>query len=141
MITIEKLLILKSVKLFEHTPDDVLLELASSLTEVNYLVGETIIHKGEYGSSMFIIVSGKAKILDGETTLAEVGEYDYFGELAVLSPEARIATVVVTEELLALKVTSSVLYELMNLDIGLVKGIILELCDRYRTLAEMNVKR
>lgn len=136
MITLEKLLVLKSIEIFKYTPDEVLIELASSASEAFFRAGDTIMRKDDFGDSMFVIVTGKVHILDGETVLAEMGEYDVFGELAALSPEKRTASVVAKQDLLTLKITNKTLYEIMDLNIGLAKGVIHALCQRYRNISK-----
>jgi glucose-6-phosphate 1-dehydrogenase len=57
-------------------------------------VGETIIRKGELGTSMYIICRGQAEVLDGAgQRLTTLQEGDFFGELALLFSQPRNATI------------------------------------------------
>ena len=62
-----------------------------------YQDGEVIVRQGEAGKCMYVIVSGKAEVLDQEggkeVRLAVLGPRDSFGELAVFDRERRSATV------------------------------------------------
>jgi len=62
-----------------------------------YKDGEVIVRQGEVGECMYVIVSGKAEVLDQkgdkEVRLALLGPRDSFGELAIFDRERRSATV------------------------------------------------
>ncbi len=92
--TVEKVLILKSVDMFGQTPDHVLADVAELLEEIDVPAGETILQQGDFGDSMYVIVDGKVSVCDGERLLNYLGERDVFGEMALLDPEPRLATVI-----------------------------------------------
>lgn len=136
MNVFEKMLFLKSMPLFKYVKDDVLLDVAAVLDEISVKEGEVIINKGDLGTKMFMIVEGKVKVHDGDHVLKTLSDHDVFGELASLSPEKRIASITATEETFLLKISSSALYELMEMQPGLAKGIIQALCQRVRTISK-----
>ena len=140
MITLERLFVLKSVDLFKKTDDEALVELASLATECENSAGETIIRKGDLGSCMYVIVSGKVTVHDGDRVLAELGERTVFGEMAALSPEVRMASVTALQDVFLLKIERDVIYEVMSLNSGLAQGIIEVLCQRARALGMMATK-
>jgi CRP/FNR family cyclic AMP-dependent transcriptional regulator len=137
MITMEKLLVLKSADLFKKTEDEALLELAMLASQAHFLSGETIFKKGDVGTCMFVIVEGRVKVHDGDNMLAELGPGEVFGEMAALSPEVRIATVTAMEDVTLLKIEREIIYEVMSLNSGLAQGIIEVLCQRARSLARL----
>jgi CRP/FNR family cyclic AMP-dependent transcriptional regulator len=65
--------------------------------------GSVIFNEGEAGYEMYIIHEGKVKIIKKvraiETTLAELGKGDFFGEMAILEKSPRSATVVAMTDL------------------------------------------
>lgn len=72
--------------------------LASQLQPVDFPRGHTIFVEGEPGDRLFIIVSGKVKIVrsapDGrENLLTILGPSDMFGELAIFDPGPRTSSV------------------------------------------------
>lgn len=136
MNTFEKMLFLQSLPLFKFVKDDVLLGLAALLEEQIVKPDENIINKGELGSTMYLVVSGRVKIHDGSRILKEMGDHEVFGELAALLPEIRTASVTALEETLLLKITNRVLEDLMDIEPGLSKGIIRVLCERARSIAK-----
>ena len=132
--TIEKVLILKSVHIFAETPEEALAEVVSTLKEVTVKAGEAVVKKGEVGRSMYIIISGRVRVHDGERTLAELGERDIFGELTVLDAEPRSATVTALQDTRLFRLDQDVLYELMADHVEVARGIIQVLTRRLRGL-------
>lgn len=120
---------------FKYVKDDILLSITTIVEEEIVNEGELIIQKGDLGTIMYMIVTGKIKVHDGEQILKELGAHEIFGELAALSPERRIASVTALEETLVLKIDHTAIYDLMEIQPGLAKGIIQMLCQRIRTIA------
>jgi len=135
MDTFEKMLFLKSLSLFQYVKDEVLVSIAGAVEEMTFQPGELIIQKGGLGNTMFMIVDGKVKVHDNDHLLKEMGPHEVFGELAALSPEKRIASVTAIDETFVLKINSTTLYDLMEIQIELAKGIIQVLCQRSRSIA------
>jgi CRP/FNR family transcriptional regulator, cyclic AMP receptor protein len=136
--TFEKMLFLKSMPLFKYIKDDVLIGVASVLEEQIASPGEVIIQKGDLGTIMYMIVTGTVKVHDGDRMLKKLGDHDVFGELSALSPEKRIASVTALEEVFLLKINDVLLYDLMQMQTGLAKGIIEFLCQRVRSISNGN---
>ncbi|HPG31798.1 MAG TPA: cyclic nucleotide-binding domain-containing protein [bacterium] len=132
LLTIEKVLILKSVEIFTNIPEECLVELATVINEIHIKAGETIFQKGDIGKSMFIIIEGEVKVHDGERIFAELGERSVFGELAALDPEPRSASVTAMKDTFLFKLEQDALYELMSEYIEVARGIIKVLCQRLR---------
>lgn len=134
MITLEKLLLLKTVDLFKQTPEEILLYVANVAKVQTAEANEIILKKGEPGVSMHIIVSGKVKVHDEGKILAELGERQVFGELSALLPETRTASVSAVTDAVFLKIDHENLYKIMSLHPGLARGIIQVLCGKMREL-------
>lgn len=134
LLTIEKVLILKSVDMFSGIPEETLAEVSLILEELTYSPGETVVVEGEIGRSMYIIIDGLVKVHRGESELARIGERAVFGELAALSPEPRTATVTAVEETRVFRIDYETLHELMAEHASLVSGIIQVLCGRVASL-------
>jgi len=133
LLTIEKVIILRTISIFSETPEEILAEVASILDESEVKAGETIFEKGEIGRSMYIIVEGKVRVHDEDRTIAELGERDVFGELAALDPEPRLASVTALEDTQLFRLDQDALYELMAEHIEVGRGIIRVLCQRLRS--------
>ena len=129
---IDRVEILKAVSIFAGIPHDVLLEAASILQDVPVKAGQVIFQKGDYGTSMYIIASGKVRVHDGERTFNFLETSDVFGEMAALDPESRSATVTTVEDTLLLRLEQEGLYNLMLKRSSVARGIIHILCQRLR---------
>lgn len=132
LLTIEKVIILKSVSIFSEIPDESLVEVASVLEEVEIKASEEIFKKGDIGTSMYVIVAGKVRIHDDDEVLRVLGEREVFGELAALDPEPRSASVTAIEDCYLFRIERNALYELMGQHTDVAQGIIRILCQRLR---------
>lgn len=63
-----------------------------------FVAGEVLVREGQRGNELFVLVEGEAEVTRGGRHLARLGPGDYFGELAVLEPVARNATVTATAD-------------------------------------------
>lgn len=89
---------LEKVPLLESLTEMEVMTLADSLGEETYIGGEEICKQGDEGNYFYIIVSGKAvcsqRNAEGEdVTVATLDEGKYFGEIALMKPVPRQATV------------------------------------------------
>lgn len=133
LLTVERVVILKSVSVFQDIPEEYLGELAASVQEFRVSEGETVIRKGDAGSEMYVIVDGRMLVHDGDRRIAELGPREVFGELAALDPEVRSASVTALEECHLFRVSQRVLYHLMAERTEVARGIIHVLCQRLRS--------
>lgn len=132
LLTIEKVLILKSVNIFSSVPEAELVDLATIVDSVEFDAGEIIMHKGDLGSSMYIVADGKVRIFEGDQELGILGDRAVFGDLAALDPEPRAASVQAVEDCTLLCLDGESLYELMAGNQEVTRGIIHVLCDYAR---------
>jgi len=132
LLTIEKVMILKTVDIFAQTPDEILADIAALLKEVEAPPGATIFEKGEQGDSMYIIVEGEVEALDGERAFTRMGERQVFGEMALLDGEPRTASIRTTQATRLLRLDQEPFYELMDDRIEIARGVIHVLLQRLR---------
>ena len=134
-LTLEKVLILKSVDLLSSVPEDALVEVASILEEVDVEPGSDIIRQGEMGTAMYIIIDGRVRVHADGRDIAELRPREVFGELAALDPEPRAASVTAVEPTQLFKLSSAQLFELMSDHMGVTRGIVRVLCQRVRSVS------
>lgn len=93
--TIERVLALRSVDIFSRLPYDSLVELAGLISARSEPAGAVIIEAGAVGQELYAITSGtvEARGEDGQVT-RRMDQGTVFGELAILDPAPRSATVV-----------------------------------------------
>mgnify|MGYP006295794521 CR=1 FL=1 len=87
----------KRVDLFKGiSPEDVGKIIARGLT-MTMEKGNVIFYKGTSGNQMFVILTGKVGLYDGEKHLVDLRTGDMFGEMALINNEPRSATAVAAE--------------------------------------------
>lgn len=93
----EEMALIKQIPLFTDLPQTQLSSLVGTLERRTYRKGQVILHQGDDGNSLFVIVTGRVRVYtissDGhELTVWIYGEGDFFGEMALLNGEPRSAS-------------------------------------------------
>lgn len=132
MLLIEKVITLKAVEMFARTPEDVLADVAALAEEVRFKAGEVIFNKGDDGESLYVIVQGEVMVHDGDQDLKHLKDKSVFGELAVLDPEPRSASITAIADTHLLRLDREAFLELMAGNMEVVRGVLAVLCDRVR---------
>ena len=136
LLTVEKVMVLKTVDIFAHTPEEILVDIAGLLKELTMAANQTVFEKGERGDSMYIIVEGEVEALDEGRTFTKMGARQVFGEMALLDGEPRTATIRTTQPTRLLRLDQEPFYELMDDRIEIARGVIHVLLQRLRKRTE-----
>lgn len=131
-ILAEKVAILKTVKVFAETDQEVLVNIAQVLTEENHPKDSLIIKKGDPGDSMYIIVDGAVRVHDGAYTFVVLRNRNVFGEYALLDTKPRSADVTTLRRTRLWKLDQEVFYKVMMNHIQIMRGILRVLIRRSR---------
>jgi CRP/FNR family transcriptional regulator, cyclic AMP receptor protein len=131
MLTVERVAQLRRVELFSATPDRVLAGVASVLDEVSFDVGEVLMRAGDVEDWLFVIVHGTVQVTRVDR-IVELGEGSVVGDLAVLDPTARTATVTALEPVTAFRLTKPAFDEAVRTRPEIALGVIVELVRRLR---------
>ena len=94
----ENVTALQSIPLLAGLPHGDLERLAKKVKLEQHLPGVEIIKEGTSGSSVYLIVSGRCEVRRGHSRIAMLGPGEFFGELSIIDPAPRTATVSVYEE-------------------------------------------
>jgi Ca2+-binding EF-hand superfamily protein/CRP-like cAMP-binding protein len=137
--TIEKIILLKSCKLFETASDKSLARVAEIVRTIRVPVGVTLYQEGQGGQDAFIIATGQIKLMrnGGMIGLRERGTIN--GATALVVPgDPRSATAVTTKETVIMNISSEALEGIMEeqeeLRIGMMKILSDRLFDSYGRL-------
>ena len=84
---------LSRVPMFSRCSESQLDRIASETEERSAVAGDAVVREGEQGDEFFVIADGAAEVTRGDRTIAKLGPGDFFGELALLDPAPRDATV------------------------------------------------
>jgi CRP-like cAMP-binding protein len=72
-------------------------------TAVTFEAGETIVAQGDAADGMYVVIDGTAEV-DVGGRFHRLGAGDFFGEMALIAPSKRMATVRAAEPVRALKI-------------------------------------
>ena len=137
----ERTAVLSTVSIFSETPRESLGLITPLLEEITVAAGEKVIERGEMGDAMYIIENGRMIVHDGERELNHLGPGDVFGEMAVLDPEPRSASVTALEASVLLCLRRDALHNLMMQQPKIARGVIRILSDRLRRMVyDMSVE-
>ena len=133
---VERVAALHRIELFARVPGRVLVAVAAAVDEIRLTSGEVLMEEGAVESHLYAIVEGRVRVHRGDQTLVELGPGATVGELAVLVPAPRTASVTALEPTLVLRVDQPVLDDLLAEWPELTHGVIAELVSRLRAAAE-----
>ena len=92
---------LRNVKLFENLTEDEIAIVAKEMKEKDFGANVRVFEERSAGDELYIIKKGKVEITltrdESVLVLAELGEYSFFGEMAVLTSKVRSASVTTVE--------------------------------------------
>ena len=130
--TVEKVLFLKSIDLFSQIPGEDLAQVALIATEEAREQGEEIFAEGEAGDALYLVLDGKVRVHQQDRVIAELGERECFGEMAILDASPRSATVTAVKDTNLLKISREDFQEIMSEKPEIALGIIKVLTRRLR---------
>jgi HEAT repeat protein len=118
LLTVEKVLFLKSAPVFAGLEGEELAALADIALEKDFAPGELLFEEGQLAHHLYILVSGKVEIFrkigEKEYPLAVLGPQECFGEMAILDDEPRSASIRAVEASTVLKIDRESFRELIH---------------------------
>ena len=90
---IDRVNALKTIPLMAGLPHSDIEQLAKKVIEVRHNQGAEIIKEGTSGSSVFLIIEGLCEVRRGSNRIRELKPGEFFGEISILDPAPRTATV------------------------------------------------
>jgi CRP/FNR family cyclic AMP-dependent transcriptional regulator len=139
-------LLLRNVPLFSVLPEGQLGLLTSLVTRKSYPRNATIISAGDMTDSLYVIISGRLKVMmsddEGrEVILAILGSNEFFGEMGLLDDSPRSATVIALEtcELLTLSKRDfkKCLSENFDLSMTVMRGLVRRLREADKKIGSL----
>jgi CRP-like cAMP-binding protein len=136
MLTIEKVMLLRGMELFAAVDGEALAAIAKVTSEAQVAAGEALVSEGDHGDALFVVVSGRARLMRGERVLGEVGERAVIGEVALLDPGPRTASVTALTDLEVLRVGRDDFVEILAAYPEVATAVIRMLARRMRQALE-----
>lgn len=128
----------RRMELFQGlSPEDVARIFSRSLT-VECAEGDVVFSKGDPGEKMYVILGGEVSIFDGDREIARLTRGDMFGEMALVSNEARSASARAVSSTSLLALSLSLINEIMPREVAiqLLVNIVVTLSERLRLANE-----
>ena len=134
LTTIEKVIFLKSVDIFEHATVEQLGRIAGLMEEIHFEAGEIIFKEGDPGDALYLLLNGPVLLEKNGNTIRELKEKEAFGTLEVLDFHPRATTAKAVDHVRALKLNGQEFYDLLSLDIEMVQAVFRMLCGLVRRI-------
>jgi CRP/FNR family cyclic AMP-dependent transcriptional regulator len=124
---------LPSIALFGGLEEPSLRRVIAMLNEQHFEPGQEVCKQGEAGRAMFLIQSGEVVVCRDSDRgrrikVVRMGRGEFFGEMTLIDPQKRSATVVVQQPTVVLSLSSRDLYRLFQDDVGGYVMILQNLC-------------
>jgi serine/threonine-protein kinase len=103
---------LRRLHFFNTFTDEEIDEIIKAGTMLTFQPGQTIIEEGALENAFYLLALGSAEVKKKGKTLHTLEKGDAFGEMGFLSAAKRTATVVATSQVLALKISSTLMDQL-----------------------------
>lgn len=125
LLIIERAILLKQLDIFGSIPGVILVELALCLDEIKVDKGTTLIEQGDNGNSpIYIVLSGRLKVHNGDDVKQTVKERGIYGHKLVISTDINPYTVTADVESIVLVLDKDQLYDKVSKHIEMVDGIL-----------------
>ena len=134
LTTIEKVIMLQEIDVFEHLTTDDLTFLASIAEEMEYSEGAVVFNEGGIPDSMFYVLEGKVRLHRGKEELMAAGKNDTFGTWALFDDEPRVATATAMEYTSVLRIDKEDFFDLLADNVRITQGVMKALVQRVRRL-------
>ena len=115
---------IKAVEVFENLDDTFISMITSEVEEVDVQEGEYLFYKGDFGDSLFVVVSGILEAEDNKFILRSFLPGSVFGEFALLANHKRTTNIRAKEDSLLLKISDKFFYQFLLQDVHVLQNIL-----------------
>jgi CRP/FNR family cyclic AMP-dependent transcriptional regulator len=134
LTTVEKVLLLQDVDIFEHTSTEDLSHIAAIAEEIEYQPDEVIFKEDEISDSMYVVIQGKVRLTRTEKEVMVAGKMETFGTWALFDDEPRVATATTLEVSQGLRLDKEEFVDLLADHVGITQSILKTMAKRLRRL-------
>jgi CRP-like cAMP-binding protein len=125
-----KVELIRHVPLFSKLSKSGLQGVASIADEIDLPEGKELTREGERGREFFVILEGTADVIQSGKRIAQLGEGDFLGEIALVTKQPRTATVTCTSPVRALVITDRDFARLLRDSPQIGQGVLEALAER-----------
>ncbi len=134
LTTVEKVLFLQDIDIFEFTSTEDLSHVAAITQEIEYPAEKVIYLEGDRPDSMYMVISGKVRLSRSGQEVMVAGEQDVFGTWALFDDEPRVATATTLEETRVLRIDQEDFVDLLADYVAITQSVLKTMVKRLRKL-------
>ena len=134
LTTIEKVITLQEIDVFEHLTSEDLAHLAAIAEEVEFSPKTVIFPEGGYPDSMYLVLQGRVRLHQGDKEVMTAGEKEAFGTWALFDDEPRVVSATTIEQSRLLRIDKEDFIDLLADNVLITQGILKALVLRVRRL-------
>ncbi len=125
---------LKSVPLFAQLAKKELDGLVRQADHLRYPARHEVIREGAPGEEFWLVIEGTLSVVRGGSTVATLGPGDWFGELAVIDPGPRDATITAKTPVELMVISRRQFWTTLQSSPTLMRKVIIGLARRLREM-------
>ncbi len=134
LTTIEKVLFLQDIDIFEFTTTEDLSYIAAITEEVEYEADSLIFKEKEISDSMYVVVEGRVKLTRDGQDVMTAEKKDVFGTWALFDDEPRIVTATALESTQLLRIDKEEFVDLLADHVAITQSVLKTMAKRLRNL-------
>lgn len=134
LTTIEKVLLLQDVDIFEHTSTEDLSHIAAIAEEIAYQADDVIFKEEEISDSMYVVIEGKVKLTRGKNEIMVAEKMQAIGTWALFDDEPRVATATALETSQLLRIDKEEFIDLLADHVAITQSVLKTMAKRLRRL-------
>ena len=130
--TVERVLFLKDVDLFQDLSGEDLSHIALITDVVEFAPQATIFHSGDLGDAMYLIVDGRIRVDHSGHVVRYLGAKDCFGEMSILDDAPRASSATAIDGVRLLKIHRDDFADIVSDNPDIAHGVIKVLTRKLR---------
>jgi CRP-like cAMP-binding protein len=134
LTTVEKVIFLQGIDIFEHTLTEDLAHIALITEEVDLKENAIIFKEGDISDAMYMVIDGKVRLTRDKHEIMVAGRKDVFGSWALFDDEPRIVTATTLEECSLLRIYKEDFIDLLADHVEITQSILKTMVKRLRNL-------
>ncbi len=134
LTTVEKVIFLQDIDIFEFTSTEDLAHIAAITDEVEFQTGKTIFEEGEISDAMYMGIDGKVRLTRGDQEVMVAQKKDVFGTWALFDDEPRVAKATTLENSRLLQIHKEDFIDLLADHVAITQSVLKTMVKRLRNL-------
>ncbi len=134
LTTVEKVIFLQDIDIFEFISTEDLSLIAAITDEVEFNADEMIFEEGEISEAMYMVIEGKVRLTRGNQEVMVAQKKDVFGTWALFDDEPRVASAKTLENSRLLHIDKEDFIDLLADHVGITQSVLKTMVKRLRNL-------